>query len=80
MLPMNQILERLNSTPDLFQKKYQEGKWCEAAMIYEDALLVSRFVEMDTEARDKLMKRFDPDKVLDAFQKAGWYKPEGNEQ
>ena len=80
MLPINQILVRLNNTPDLFEQKYKGKKYCEAAMCYEDALLVSRFVEMDTEARDKLMKRFDPDKVLDAFQKAGWYKPEENEQ
>lgn len=74
MLTVVQILTRLYELPEEFDKQYEKGEWCAASMTYETALLVSGFIELDTDARDKLMDRFDKSKVINAFRCAGWYR------
>ena len=43
-------------------------------MSYEKAVVVSRFIQMDEEARDKLLSRFDDTKVEEVYKKSGWYE------
>lgn len=69
-----QIAEKLGKLPEEFGAAYAAGQWCRAAMIYEEALLVSRVLQMDTETRERLIYTFDPEEVRQAYIKAGWYK------
>lgn len=78
MLNNTQILENLNRLPEQFEQACKDGKWCVAAIAYENALLVSRFVRLDDVARDRLLVRFDPTQVETAYKAAGWYKEEQN--
>lgn len=74
MLNNIQILEKLDKLPGKFDADCAAGKWCMAAWDYENALLVSSFVQMDDVARDRLLSRFDQAKVEEAYKAAGWYE------
>lgn len=76
MLNIIEILNKLNELPEEFAKACKEGKWCKAAMDYENAVKFSKFIQMDEEARDKLLDRFDQELVIKAYKAAGWYKEE----
>lgn len=76
MMTIIEILNSLNRLPEEFEKACDEGKWCKAAMDYENAVKISRFIQMDKEARDKLLDRFDKKLVIKAYKAAGWYKEE----
>ncbi|MCI5874466.1 MAG: hypothetical protein PUJ55_10840 [Clostridiales bacterium] len=43
-------------------------------MSYEKAVIVSRFIQMDTEARDKLLSRFNDAEVEQVYKNAGRYE------
>lgn len=73
-LTLPEILTKLYQLPEKFERDYSAGKWRLAAMDYENALLMSRFIHMDDEPRDRLLNRFNPKKVQDAFKAAGWYE------
>lgn len=78
---MKNIIEILNSLsrlPEEFEKDCREGKWCRAALDYEKAVVVSKFIQMDEEARDKLLDRFEQELVIKAYKAAGWYEEETN--
>lgn len=60
--------------PEKFEEARAAGRWCEAAGAYEKAVVVSRFIGMDAEARDKLLNRFDSDEVKQVFKDAGRYE------
>lgn len=60
--------------PEKFEEARTAGRWCEAASAYEKAVVISRFIGMDVEARDKLLNRFDPDAVKQVFKDAGRYE------
>ena len=53
---------------------YTIGEWCAAAYVYEKVVVVSGFIQMDQEARDKLLSSFDVSEVEEAYKKAGWYE------
>lgn len=60
--------------PEKFEEARAAGRWCEAAGAYEKAVVVSRFVGLDVEARDKLLNRFDSDEVTQVYKNAGRYE------
>lgn len=74
MKSIAEILSELNSLPEEFQKDCEAGKWCKAALQYEKAVVVSSFIEMEEEKRDRLLSRFEQGLVIKAFRAAGWYK------
>lgn len=78
MKNITEILNELNQLPEEFKTACGEEKWCRAAMVYEKAVIVSGFIQMDDEARDRLLNRFDQELVLKAYKAAGWYKEETN--
>lgn len=78
MLTLNEIMSELYRLPDVFEEKYRESKWCAACITYETAVIVSRFIEMDKTARDKLLNRFNQEAVEQAYKAAGWYEEERN--
>lgn len=78
MMTIIEILNSLNRLPEEFAKACEEGKWCKAAVDYENAVKISRFIQMDEEARDKLLDRFDKKLVIKAYKAAGWYKEEAD--
>lgn len=73
MLTLNEILNKLYRLPSEFEEKYREEKWCAACSSYETAVIVSRFIEMDKPAREKLLSHFDQAAVEQAYIRAGWY-------
>lgn len=60
--------------PKKFEEARNAGRWGEAASVYEKAVVISRFIGMDEEARDKLLNRFDADEVKQVFKDAGRYE------
>lgn len=74
MLLIPEILNKLHQLPDKFEQDCAEKKWHAAAMDYENAVVVSRFIEMDYEAREKLLNRFQTEVVEEVYKKAGWYE------
>lgn len=74
MLNLVEIVTKLYQLPRKFEEAQTAGRWCEAASAYEKAVVISRFVGMDVEARDKLLNRFDPDAVKQVFKDAGRYE------
>ncbi len=71
-LTVKEILEKIRTLPEEFTQAYEAGKWCAAAMAYENALLMTRFIRMEEGERAELIGRFDQDKVRYAFVAAGW--------
>lgn len=74
MNTVTQILEHLQQLPDSFREHYREQRWSAAAMDYEHALLVSKFIRMDDGERMQLVGKFDQNEVQDAYKRAGWWK------
>lgn len=74
MLNLTGILTKLYQLPEKFEEARAAGRWCEAAGAYEKAVVVSRFIGMDAEARDKLLNRFDSDEVKRVYKNAGRYE------
>lgn len=66
-----QILENLHRLPEKFEENYKAGAWNVACDCYEMAIMVSTFVHMDKEPRNKMISGFDQRKVQDAFKRAG---------
>lgn len=60
--------------PQKFEEARNAGRWCEAAGAYEKAVVISRFIGMDAEARDKLLDRFDAEEVKQVYKDAGRYE------
>ena len=73
MKTITQIMEHLWELPDSFKEHCAAGRYHAAAMDYEHALLVSRFVEMGEEPRRRLIASFDAEQVKEAYRKAGWF-------
>lgn len=71
MLTLNEILTKIHNLPEKFEQDYAAERWTLAALDYEHALLMSRFVRMDDDAREQLIGRFDQKKVKAAFEAAG---------
>lgn len=46
--------------------------------MYEEAVIVSRFIQMDVLERDKLLNRFDSEVVEQVYKNAGWWEEEAN--
>lgn len=74
MLTLNEIQTKIHNLPVKFEKDYEAENWTLAAIDYENALLMSRFIRMDEDAREQLINRFDQNKVEAAFKAAGRYK------
>lgn len=74
ILNLTEILTNLYQLPQKFEVERNAGRWHAAAMSYEKAVMVSRFIEMDAEARDKLLSRFNDAEVEEVYKKAGWYE------
>jgi hypothetical protein len=71
MYTITEILEHLSVLPDEFAEHYAAGKYAWAAMDYEHAVLVSKFIRMDEEARNKLLEQFNQDEVEKCFKESG---------
>ena len=75
-LTLQEIVDKTKRLPEEFEQHYADGKWIMAAMDYEHALLISRFIGLSAAERLELLARFDQDKVEAAFKRAGRYKEE----
>lgn len=73
-LSLQQILDKTRQLPEEFERHFAEEKWIRAAMDYENALLISRFIGLSDAERLELLAGFDADKVKHAFRQAGRYK------
>lgn len=78
MQTVTKILEHLQQLPDSFREHFTQERWSAAAMDYEHALVVSRFIRMDEEARLKLIEQFDTEQVQEAYKKAGRWKEDAD--
>lgn len=76
MLTLPEILSRLNALPEKFERDFTGGMWCMAAMDYENAVITSRLIRMEDAAREKLLGKFDQEKVERAYKEAGWWRVE----
>ena len=74
MLNITGILTKLYQLPEKFALECEAEHWCAAAMAYEMAVLVSRFIEMDRDSREKLLNQFQPEVVEQVYKNAGWYE------
>lgn len=74
MQTVTQILEHLQKLPEEFAEQYAAGEYARAASTHEYAARVSSFIEMDKDARDALMVRFDQVQVEDAYQRVGRWR------
>ena len=74
MQTVTQILEHLQKLPEEFEEQYTAGEYARAASTHEYAARVSSFIEMDKDARDALMERFDQMQVEDAYQRVGRWR------
>lgn len=78
MLNLTEILTNLYQLPQKFAEERAEGKWHAAAQTYELAVMISWFIQMDAEERDKLLSRFDDAEVEEVYKKAGRYEEEAH--
>ena len=74
MQTVTQILEHLQKLPEEFAEQYAAGEYARAASTHEYAARVSSFIEMDKDARDALMARFNQVQVEDAYQRVGRWR------
>lgn len=74
MYTLTQICEKLYALPEAFRKHCEEGRWCVACADYEDAVVISRFIQMDDEPRMRLLGQFEETAVQQAFKQAGRWK------
>lgn len=74
MQTVTQILEHLQQLPEEFAEQYAAGEYARAAMTHEYAARVSSFIEMDKDARDALMARFNQEQVEEAYQRVGRWR------
>lgn len=74
MQTVTQILEHLQKLPEEFTEQYAAGEYARAAMTHEYAARVSSFIEMDKDARDALMARFNQEQVEEAYQRVGRWR------
>ena len=74
MQTVTQILEHLQQLPEEFAEQYAAGEDARAAMTHEYAARVSSFIEMDKDARDALMARFNQEQVEEAYQRVGRWR------
>lgn len=78
MLPIPEILTKLYQLPEKFKRECEAEHWCAAAMAYEMAVMVSRFIELDREPRERLLNQFQPEVVECVYKNAGWYEEEND--
>lgn len=70
MLTLPEILEWLNEAPDRFMRHYHAGEYGKAAYDHESAINTMNHIELDAEPRERIMSRFDEEKVKEVYKEA----------
>lgn len=73
-----ELIEKLQQLPEKFSQHFAAGRYRRACMDYEEAVLISKFIEMPEGTRINLLLRFPDEQVKEAHKKAkGWQDDDG---
>lgn len=74
MLNRNEIIEKINASPEEFERLMEQGKYCQAKWLFYNCMATAVFVELDAPAMERLFGdqgAFVPELVKKAYEKAG---------
>lgn len=75
-----ELIEKLNRLPAEFSQHFAAGRYHRACMDYEEAVLVSKFIEMPEGTRINLLLRFSDEQVKEAHKKAKGWQDDGKKR